>query len=341
MKKKTIAILFVLITVLFALCVGAILLGLPETVYELSFETDIAAQSGVAPEEMVYSMEVPEDGDYEMYIKWTSNPSGMLMACNITDENGKNVNTVGGHWMDMTSGIMSLKAGTYTLTLTPFNDAELWKAYWAKFDKTGWDAGTEDDEPEMELVGDGVLHFSFAFRLEQSRNVAGIVSVLFAVIGVLLFVIILAIVQSENSMKRNYDERQELLRGRGAKYGLISMMFLNAVLYLLESVGVQLPMSAGIAVILSVFVGAGVYAMYCIWMDAYFALNQRTGSVAGGLFIIGVINLVIGTTALLDGGIIQNNQLTERSLNLFCGIMMITLCGSMLLKKVYSDREEE
>jgi len=40
-------------------------------------------------------------------------------------------------------------------------------------------------------------------------------------------------------------------------------------------------MTAGIAVILSVFVGAGVYAVYCIWMDAYFALNQRAGAFAG------------------------------------------------------------
>ena len=341
MKKKTIAILFVLIAALFAVGVGVILFGLPKTVYELSFETDITAQSGVAPEEMVYSMEVPEDGDYVMYAKWTSNPSGMLMACDITDANGESVNTLGAHWMDMASGVMPLAAGNYTLTLTPFTDAELWKAYWAKFDKTGWDAGTENDEPEIELVGDGVFQFEFAFRLEEHRNVAGIVSVLGAVIGVILFVIVLAAVQRENSMKRNYDERQELLRGRGAKYGLISMLFLNAALYLLESVGVQLPMSAGIAVILSVFVGGGVYAVYCIWMDAYFALNQRAGAFAGFLFIIGVINLVIGITALSGGRIFQNNQLTDRSLNLFCGIMMIILCGSMLLKKVCKDREEE
>ena len=100
-------------------------------------------------------------------------------------------------------------------------------------------------------------------------------------------------------------------------------------------------MTAGIAVILSVFVGAGVYAVYCIWVDAYFALNQRAGAFAGFLFIVGVMNLIIGITALLKDGIIQYNQLTERSLNLFCGIMMIILCGSMLLKKAYKDREEE
>ncbi len=341
MKKKTIAILFVLVAVLFAVGVGAILFGLPKTVYELSFEENINAQRGVAPEEMVYSMEVPEDGDYVMYAKWTSNPSGMLMACNITDENGNNVSTLGAHWMDMASDVMPLEAGNYTLTLTPFTDGELWKAYWADFDKTGWDAGTEGDEPEIELVGDGEFSFEFSFRLEGSRDTKGVVSVVLAVIGVILFVIILAVVQRENSMKQNYDERQELLRGRGAKYGLISMLFLNVALYLLESMGVQLPMSAGIAVILSVFVGGGVYAVYCIRMDAYFALNQRAGAFAGFLFIIGVINLVIGITAALDGRIIQNNQLTDRSLNLFCGIMMIILCGSILLKKVCRDREEE
>lgn len=88
-------------------------------------------------EEMVYSLEMPEDGDYVMYAKWTSNPSGMLMACNITDENGKEVNTFGGHWMDMASGVMTLEEGNYTLVLTLFTDAEHWKVYWGGFDVLG------------------------------------------------------------------------------------------------------------------------------------------------------------------------------------------------------------
>lgn len=341
MKKKTIATLFMFIAVLFAVAVGAVLLGMPKTVYEMSSKENIIAQSGVAPKEIVYSMEVPEDGDYVMYVKWTSNPSGMLMACDIVDEKGNSVNTLGAHWMDVVSGVTSLEAGTYTLTLTPFTDAEHWKAYWAGFDRTDWDASSEDEEPEMEFVADGEFDFEFSIRLEESRNMAGVITILGAIIVVLLFVIVLAAVQRGNSMKGNYDERQELLRGRGAKYGLYSMVFLNAILYLVESMGVRLPMGAGIAVVLSVFVGIGVYAVYCIWMDAYFALNQRAGVLTGFLLIVGVINVVIGIRAWLNHTLIQNNQLTDRCLNLFCGIMMVIICGTMILKKVCKDREEE
>ena len=339
MKKKIIAILFVLIVVLFALCVGVVLLGMPKTVYELSFETDITAQKGVAPEKMVYSMEVPKDGDYVMYAKWESNPSGMLMACEIVDESGKSVNVFGAHWLDLTSDVMTLEGGTYTLTLTPLTGLEQWKTYWADFDKTNWDSFTE--EPEFGFVEAGDFEFEFEFRLEESRDVKAFVSVVSVGIGVLLFVIVFIAVQRDNSMKQNYDERQELLRGRGAKYGLYTMFFVNMSMFLSEAAGVSLPMSASLALFLSTILGGGVYSVYCVWKDAYFALNQKANFLIVFLMITAVINLIIGIGAFWDGVAIQNNQLTFRSMNLFGGIMLLVICGALILKKVCKDREEE
>lgn len=339
MKKKVIAILFVVVAVLFALGVGSVQVAMPKIMYELSFTEDIVAQEGVAPDEMVYSMEVSEKGIYVIYLNWISNPSGMLMACNITDENGANVNTFGGHCVDMMSREMPLEAGEYTLTLTPLTSLEQWKLYWADFDKTGWDAYTDD--PETKFTEDGNFHFEFACRLERSRDVQGIVCVLFVLIGVILFVILLAAAQKDNSMKQNYDERQELLRGRGAKYGLYTMFFLNMILFLVEMVGVSLPMSAGLALLISIWAGGGVFAVYCIWNEAYFALNQKANVFIGFFSIVAAMNMIIGLQAFFDGTAIQKNQFTLRSMNLFCGIMMIVLCGALILKKVFRDREEE
>ncbi len=338
MKKKIIAISLLLVAVLITVTV---LLCMPKYNYMVEFEEDFAVENGVAPEEMEYVIVLSEDGEYIMDAEWKIEPAGMLMALSIVDETGKDINTFSAHWIDMNSGVMELPAGTYTMTLTPITSAEQWKEYFAKLDTSDWDVPVEEgEEPEMEFV-DGTFKFDFAFKLEKSGNLFGIVCMMGVVIGVVLCVILYAIAQKDNSMKQNYDERQELLRGRGAKYGLYTMMFLNLALFLLEAAGVCLPMSTGLALFFSVLIGGSVWAVYCIWKDAYFALNQKAGVFIGVFLVMGIINLIIGIDAFLDGVAIQNNQLTLRSMNLFCAIMILVICGALILKKVCKDREEE
>lgn len=338
MKKIVIAISSLVLVV--ALVVTT-LLCMPKYNYMVEFEEDLVVENGVAPEEMEYIIVLPEDGDYVMHAKWTIEPLGMLMAINIKDEHGKNINTFSAGGIDMNSGIMDLEAGKYTMTVTPITSVTQWKEYFAKFDTSDWDVPVEEDEePEMEFV-DGTFKFDFAFKLEKSGNLFGIVCMMGVVIGVVLCVILYAIAQKDNSLKQNYDERQELLRGRGAKYGLYTMMFMNLALFLLETTGVRLPMSTGLALFFSVLIGGSVWAVYCIWKDAYFALNQKAGVFIGVFLVVGIINLIIGIDAFLDGVAFQNNQLTLRSMNLFCAIMIIVICGALILKKVCKDREEE
>lgn len=339
MKKKIIAISAVLIVVLIA--VTALLFSMPKYAYIVDVEEDFVVENGVAPEEMEYVIVLPKDGGYVMHVDWTIEPMGMLMAINIEDEDGKNINTFSAGGIDMNTGIMELEAGKYTMTLTPITSATQWKEYFAGFETTDWDVPPEEDEDLGLEFADGEYKFDFSFRLEKSKNLLGLVCVMSAVIGVILFVIIFAIAQKDDSMKQNYDERQEVLRGRGAKYGLYTMFFLNLELFLVEMAGVSLPMSPGMALMISVLVGGIVYAVYCIWKEAYFALNQKAGVYIVVFLVLAVYNLVVGIDAFLDGAEVQNNQLPLQSTNLFAGIMMLVICGALILKKLFRDREEE
>ena len=338
MKKIIIAVSSVLIVVVFAVTV---LLCMPKYEYTVEFEKDFVVENGVAPEEMEYVIVLPKDGGYVMHVDWTIEPMGMLMAINIEDEDGKNINTFSAGGIDMNTGIMELEAGKYTMTLTPITNATQWKEYFTGFETTDWDVPPEEDEDLGLEFADGEYKFDFSFRLEKSRNLLGLVCVMGAVIGIIFFVIIFAIAQKDDSMKQNYDERQEVLRGRGAKYGLYTMFFLNLALFLVESAGVSLPVSPGMALLISVIVGGIVFAVYCVWKEAYFALNQKAGVYIVVFLVMAVYNLVVGIAAFLDGAAVRNNQLTLRSLNLFAGIMMLVICGALILKKVCKDREEE
>ena len=338
MKKIIIAASSVFIVAAFAVMV---LLCMPKYECMVEFEEEFVVENGVAPEELEYVIVVPEDGGYVMHVNWTIEPMGMLMAVNLVDESGNYINTFSAGGMDMNTGIMDLNAGKYTMTLTPITSATQWKEYFAKFDTSNWDVPVEEDEePEIEFM-DGAIRFDFSFKLEEAASLSGLVLVISAGIGIVICLIVYAIAQKDDSMKQNYDERQELLRGRGAKYGLYTMFFMNLALFLSEVAGVPLPMSTGLALFLSAIVGGGVYAVYCVLKDAYFALNQKANIFIFFFMITAVINLIIGGGAFLDGVAIQNNQLTLRSMNLFCGIMMLLICGALILKKLFKDREEE
>lgn len=142
-------------------------------------------------------------------------------------------------------------------------------------------------------------------------------------------------------MNKNYDERQELIRGRGATYGLITIIFLNLILFFMEGMKVEIPMSAGTVGIISILIGVAVDAIYCIWKEAYVSLKQNAKTAAGFLLVIAAISLVRGIDALKAGAFFQNNQITSHGLNLLCGIELLVIGGALILKTVCKGREEE
>ena len=71
----------------------------------------------------------------------------------------------------------------------------------------------------------------------------------------------------------------------------------------------------------------------------YFALNEKKGCFIAIAVVGGMINMVLGVWAFVSGVAFSNGQLTFRSLNLFCGIMILIIGGVMLLKKIRKEDE--
>lgn len=342
MKKKVLVVASILTIALITLL---IFIFAPKYTYEVEFEEDIVVEDGRAREdqrELTYVIVIPKDGLYVTRAKWEISPEGMLMGCSIRDEEGNDFNTFSAYWIDMSSGAMEMKAGKYTMTLTPLTSVEGWQEYFAGFDTSDWDEGVEEGElPDTQFATDGVFHFDFDFKLEKQRNMLLLICVLGVVIGLLLAVLLIVFSHTDHGLTGNYDERQELQRGKGGKYGLFSMLFFNCLIFILEQGGIHLPMSGGYAAMLSAMLGVGVYATYCIWKDAYLALNQKAGRFIAIFLGIGIMNLIMGIDAFVEGVAIQNNQLTLRSMNLVCALFILFICGVLVLKKLCKDREEE
>ena len=95
----------------------------------------------------------------------------------------------------------------------------------------------------------------------------------------------------------------------------------------------------------AVFLGLITYAVYCIWHESYFAINEKTTRVIIFFAFIALINLVIGIINIINGQIIVDGRITFRILNLFCTVFFVVIFATMLLKRISnshkSSNEEE
>ena len=82
-------------------------------------------------------------------------------------------------------------------------------------------------------------------------------------------------VGNTGSSRRKYDERQEMERGRGYRYGFAAMVLFFIIDFLLVNI-IGLDIFEGrIDVIIGVMIGFGVWCIYCINNEAFFAVNER------------------------------------------------------------------
>ena len=153
------------------------------------------------------------------------------------------------------------------------------------------------------------------------------------VVGIVTALVIFFIIKKflKKSMKGTFDERQELVRGRGYKYACFTMLIMLTLDLLLESFDAfeTLPVTRTLAVFIMILVGVMVYALYCIKNDSYFGVGTDTRTYRAVMWIVIVCNAVSGFIGLKDGAMVDGKlSFGPCASLLFClafVIIMITL----------------
>lgn len=166
----------------------------------------------------------------------------------------------------------------------------------------------------------------------------GFILAVFITSGVLILVTLFAI-SKDNKIKRKYDERQELIRGRGFKYAFYTVIVMN-MLYAVAIIAFErLPIEASLIHTIIALFGVGIYAWYCILNDGYFALNEKIPQTIICFLLIGILNIAIGIGELMAGNVVQEGVLTYRSMNFVAGIFMMVTVIVILIKQFMDKRE--
>ena len=131
---------------------------------------------------------------------------------------------------------------------------------------------------------------------------------------------------------------QELIRGKAYKCAFyVTLLGISIALCAGDYIGKYV----NISVVLFVVLCAGVlmYAGYCIFHDAYFALNSRPSRYAIFSVVVAAVNLVGGIVAFVNSRPSLTEYLPSGVVNILCGVMFMIL-GILFLTKQGMDRQE-
>lgn len=161
--------------------------------------------------------------------------------------------------------------------------------------------------------------------------------------GILTALIIFFIIwkfSKSRHLKGQFDERQELVRGRGYKYACFTLLGLVTLDLLIESYGVfdTLPVTRELALFFMIVVCVMVYALYCIRNDSYFGVGTDSRTYRAVMWVVIICNAVSGFTGLRQGALVDGKLAFGPSASL---IFCIAFCSIMIALSIRSRRSSE
>ncbi len=159
-------------------------------------------------------------------------------------------------------------------------------------------------------------------------------------VGILVTATVIALYNRKPENRAEYDERQLMLRGNAYKYGLLTMLLLNAAFMFGTTYFDHLSQYASAFFAVSLFAGILVFAAYSIIKDAFYSVKNRNGS---SYLLLLVLCVISQFASIFSGGEWKQTELfleSGRMINLCCGITFLVVLLLLLWKK-FAERSEE
>lgn len=344
-KKKVIAVsaMCLIIALMAAVAVG-LSISSHEQEAAISFAQEITVANGKAePEMTAWELPISQEGRYSFHAKWQAQQPPFVSGCVVKNEQGQAVFAVTGDSVAADSMEMRLTKQTYRVEMYYLTNEQ----DYTRFVKD-YIGNAEDTEAvvisEFESAGignDGTFIINYTIEARKAINAVVVGVYAGVIIGIICVVLLLALTKNGDSAKCRFDERQELVRGRGFKYGFFTLLICNFIVFMLEMSDVPVYAETEVIVVINCLIGISIYVIYCIWNEGYFALNENRKRLMVAFAVIGVGNLLVSAVNIAEGTMIENGKLTFRSLNLCCGLLLIVVFVTLLLKKVCKDGKDE
>lgn len=147
---------------------------------------------------------------------------------------------------------------------------------------------------------------------------------------------------NKTKLKGQFDERQELVRGRGYKYACFTLLGLIVLDLLLEGIGAfeTLPVGRDLYLFFVILTGVMVYALYCIKNDSYFGVGMDTRTYRAVMWVVIVCNALSAFSGLRDGAMADGKLAFSPCASLIFCVAFIIIMISLNVRSRNAALEE-
>ncbi len=171
--------------------------------------------------------------------------------------------------------------------------------------------------------------------MERIGFLAGIIT------GCCVAVLLFKMMKKDRSAKCKYDERQQIVRGRGFQYGFFGWMAFNGFC-IVADIGLEVHfMDLSMTLFCGMVIGTAIYVSYSVWHDGYFSLNENPKRVLSILITATALNVACAVYRI-HNGLLEHGVLTFlNGANLMIAIVMVFLLAVMFVKWAAERRNQD
>lgn len=354
-QKKLLGIILS-ICLIIAIFAGTKFMSNNDNTSDQSWAEMISVEDGkVSPQSSNVTFHVNEDGNYNIAYSWVPDgtdvndidkmdPSktSFLTVIKITDKDGvtKFSTTAGAIYLNTTN---FLEAGDYNVAYYYFADREEFIEYAKKYFCSEEEASELADTYDFaNNIKDCTCKMNYNLNVKSvDADGSFVFFIMFIAISVIIIFTFMALKASQKSTSLpEFDERQQIIRGKGFKYGFFAILISEGIALFVDSTNALPMIDSSVLYVVSIFVGLFIFAVYCAWNEAYFALNQNSRFMIIYLSFIGILNAVIFVLNVIRGNVIENGKITMSFLNLICALFFLALFTVCAVKKAINAKED-
>ena len=359
--KKTFIFLFLLLAILLLLVGSAVILhklDQKDESWSSKWSQNVTVKDGVTdPEKITLDFTIKKEGSYYYSYGWlptgktqkdlaqvASNDLGFVTALVLFDESDKEVFATAAT-ATLSDTTLELVPGLYHAEYHYLTDLAQYEAFAGKYlcssyQVSSWAEAVKDTFAGLQKNGTWTMEYSLNVNEAKSYTIGlATGAVLGILVSICLTALLFMLITKDHSLASpQYDERQELERGRGFRYAFFTMLCFLGMLFVFEVTKIIRIADFEFLYGLGLFLGILVYVVYCIWHEAYFALNQKTPTVMMTFLGIGIANLLLAISSYARGELFQSDHFEPAILNVFCTLLFLSVFVTMFLKKLVTDR---
>ena len=159
------------------------------------------------------------------------------------------------------------------------------------------------------------------------------------VVGILIVavvgVVVARLARKKGVGKGEYDERQQIARGRAFTWAYATLLVYLALWMVLRSLEVPFFMES-LSVAIGALISIAVFVGYSIFHDAYFKASESPRFWIVIICLVGLLNTGLGLRRLLTGATLRERLYDN--MNLFVGLLLVATLAFIVIKRAMDRR---